>query len=83
MRQLVVSVENKSGTRQLTAEFSTIKALRDFIAWRIEELLEQGAAYVIVADTAAANETRYRASGIADCIFVAMDWRHARVQEPA
>ncbi len=83
MRRLVVSVLNESGVRQLSAEFPTPKAAKHFIEWRIEELLDDGAAYVVVADTETQTETKYRAARIADCVFVARDWRYARVREAA
>ncbi len=53
------------------------------VEWRIEELLYEGAEYVVVADTDAHTETKYRAVRIADCVFVARDWRYAFVREAA
>lgn len=77
---LVVSVLNESGARQFSAEFPSHKTAKNFVEWRIEELLDQGAKYVVVADKDAQTETRFRAAGIADCIFVTIktDWRSAR-----
>ncbi len=66
-----------------SAEFATPKATRDFVEWRIEELLDYGAAYVAVVDKDARTETRYRAAGIADCVFTLADWRYALVKEAA
>ncbi len=83
MRRLVVSVLNESQACQFSAEFPTSKAAKDFIEWRIEELLDQGAAYVVVADKDTQLQTKYRAAGIADCVFVQADWRYALVKEAA
>jgi hypothetical protein len=80
---LVLSVLNESGARQFSAEFPSDKAAKDFVEWRIEELLAHGARYVVVAEKDALTETRYHAAGIADCVFVGIetDWRHALVRE--
>ncbi len=43
MGRLVVSVLDGSGARQFSAEFPTSKTAKDFVEWRIEELLDQGA----------------------------------------
>ncbi len=83
MGRFVVSVLDASGARQFSAEFPTPKTARDFIEWRIEELLDQGAKYILVADNDTQTETRYRAAGIADCVFIPADWRYARVREAA
>ncbi len=84
MGRFAVSTLNEFGTRQLSAEFASHKAARDFVECRIEELLAQGARYVVVADNGAHTETRYAAASIADCVFVGvMDWRHALVREAA
>lgn len=83
MASLAVSVLDGSGAVLIAAEFATPKAARNFIEWRIEEFLDEGAAYVIVADKHARNEIRYRAAGIADCVFVSADWRYALVKEAA
>jgi hypothetical protein len=81
---LVVSVLNESGARQLSAGFPSHKTAKDFVEWRIEELLAQGARYVVVADRDAQTEARYHAAGIADCVFVGIkDWRHALVRQAA
>ncbi len=83
MACVAVSVVDASGAVLTSAHFSTPKAARDFVEWRIEELLDYGAAYVVVADKYARTETRYRAAGIADCVFVLADWRYALVKEAA
>ena len=56
-----------------------------FVERGIEELLAQGAIYVVVADKDAQTETHYHAAGTADCVFVSIktDWRHALVREAA
>ena len=74
---LLLSVLDASGAHQFSAEFPNPKAARDFIAWRIEELLDDGAKYVVVSDGNA------HAEGIADCIFLAVDWHYALASEAA
>ena len=82
MGRLVLSVLNGFGARQLAAELPSHEAVKDFVEWRIEELLAQGARYVVVAEENAQTETRYHAAGIADCVFVGTkDWRHALVRQ--
>ncbi len=83
MASLAVSVLDELGAVLTSAEFATPKAARDFVEWRIEELLYEGAEYVVVADTDAQTEAKYRAARIADCIYVARDWRYALVREAA
>ena len=84
MGRLVLSVLNGFGARQLAAELPSHEAVKDFVEWRIEELLAQGARYVVVADDYAHIETHYDAASIADCVFVgAKDWRHAMVRNAA
>ncbi len=83
MARFAVSVLDGSEMVLTSAEFNTQKAARDFIEWRIEELLDDGAAYVIIPDKNVRTETRYRAAGIADCVFVLTDWRYALVKEAA
>ncbi len=83
MARFAVSVLDGSGAVLTSAHFAALKAAKDFVEWRIEELLDDGAAYVVLADKDARTETRYRAAGIADCVFVLADWRYARVKEAA
>ncbi len=83
MDRLVVSVLDESGARQFSAKFPTPKTAKDFIEWRIEELLDQGATYIVVTEKDAQTESRYRAADIADCVFIPADWRYARVREAA
>ncbi len=83
MQSLAVSILDETGSVLSSTKFTTPKAARDFVEWRIEEFLEEGAAYVVVADKNARTETKYRAAGIADCVFVAVDWRYALVRETA
>ncbi len=83
MAYLAVSVLDGAGAVLTAADFNTPKAAKDFVEWRIEEFLEYGAAYVVIADKTARTEIRYRAAGIADCVFVSADWRYARVREAA
>ena len=59
---LVVSVLNESGARQLSAGFPSHKTAKDFVEWRIEELLAQGARYVVVAEKNAQTATMPLAS---------------------
>jgi hypothetical protein len=82
---LVVSVLNESGARQFSAEFPSHKTAKDFVEWRIEELLAQGARYVVVADKDTQTETRYDAAGIANCVFIGIKtgWRYALAREAA
>jgi hypothetical protein len=74
---LVVSVFSELGALQFSGEFPTSSSAQDFIAWRIEELLDNGAKYVVVSDAEKLTETKYRADGIADCVFLDMNWRQA------
>ncbi len=81
MAELVVSIQDERGATQFCAEFTTLKAVRKFVEWRIEEFLDRGAKYVVVAARGEPQETRYRAAGIADCVLVQTDWRYALARE--
>jgi hypothetical protein len=85
MDRLVASVLNESGARLFSAEFASHKAVKNFIEWRIEELLAQGAKYVDMIDEDAQTETRYCAAAIADGVFATIktDWRYAVVRKAA
>jgi hypothetical protein len=85
MCRLVVSVLNQFGAPLFSAEFPSQKTAKDFIAWRIEEFIEQGAAQLVVFEKAAQKETCYSATRVADCLFVSMesDWRYALVRQAA
>ncbi len=71
---LVVSVLSKSLVSEFLTELPTLKAVKDFIEWRIDELLDRGAEYVVIADRHSQTEKRYRADRIADYVFLAGDW---------
>jgi len=62
MGRLVLSVLNGFGARQLAAELPSHEAVKDFVEWRIEELLAQGARYVVVAEKNAQTATMPLAS---------------------
>ncbi len=83
MASVAVSVLDDSGDVLVAAQFATPKAARDFVEWRIEELLYEGAALVVVADADEGTETRYNAGRIADCVFISANWRCALVREAA
>jgi hypothetical protein len=80
---LVVSVFDGLEALQFSAEFPTPNAAQNFIEWRIEELLDNGAKYLVVSEAETRTETKYRADGIADCIFLDLDWRQALLANAA
>ena len=80
---LVVSVFDEFESLQFSVEFATPNAAQNFIKWRIEELLDNGAKYLVVSEPETTTETKYRADGIADCIFLDMNWRQALVGNAA
>lgn len=85
MDRLAVSVLNELGERLFSAEFSSNGAAKNFIDWRIEDLLAQGAKFIDMVDKDTQAESRYCASAIADGVFATIktDWRHALVREAA
>ncbi len=79
--RFAVSVFNGASNCQISASFATFSEARNFVEWRIEDLLDAGAKYLVVCDVEARTERRYRADGVADCAFLGIDWRHARLDE--
>ncbi len=78
-----VSVFQSLGKRLFSAEFSSPEEAKSFIEWRIEELLSSGAQYVAISDGETGGGKMYRAEGIADCVFLGMDWNRALVRDAA
>lgn len=79
MSHLSVSVLNEWGGIIFSDQFPTRKSAKDFIEWRIEELLAQGATDIVLVDKTAQTETRYSACAIAGGVFATIrtDWRYA------
>jgi hypothetical protein len=85
MGHFVVSVVSELGVSLFSATFPSRKRAMDFVEWRIDELISQGATYVVMVDNAAQTEARYSASAIADGVFATIksDWRNALVRAAA
>ncbi len=79
MSHLGVSALNEAGASIFSGQFPTRKSAMNFIEWRIEELLAQGAIDIVVIEFTAQTETRYNASAIANGVFATIrtDWRYA------
>ncbi len=79
MSHLDVSVLNDLGVSIFSGRFPSRKSTMDFIEWRIEQLLAQGATYVVMVNKDAQTETRYSAAAIADGVFATIktNWRYA------
>lgn len=79
MSHVSVSVLNEWGGLILSNHFPCRKSVKDFIEWRIEDLLAQGATDIVLIDNTAQTETRYSASAIAGGVFATIrtDWRYA------
>jgi hypothetical protein len=79
MSHVSVSVLNEWGGLIFSANFPSRKSVKNFIEWRIEELLAQGAMDILLVDNTAQTETRCSASAIAGGVFATIrtDWRYA------
>lgn len=77
----LVSAFNAVGVRQLSAGFPTEQAATDFIKLEVERLLDSGARYLVLIDETTRIRQMYRAQALADCIFVAVDWARALIDE--
>jgi hypothetical protein len=79
MSHLSVSVLNEWGGLIFSGKFPSRKSAKDFIEWRIEELLAQGAMDIVLVDNTSHTENRYSASAIAGGVFATIrtDWRYA------
>lgn len=85
MGRLAVSVLNELEAHVFSAEFPTHTIAKNFIEWRIEDFLAQGAKYVDMIDKDTHAETRYSAAAIADGVFATIktDWRYALIRRAA
>lgn len=79
----LISAFNAVGVRQLSAGFPTEHEATCFIELEIEALLNSGAEVLLVINETTLSRRVYHVQALADCIFVAVDWARALIDEGA